>query len=138
MAWTDEVSAYRPEARHHGPVPSDVARSGYRLTVLLTVAAVLAQVHPKHRPATVCLVREVTGVPCPFCGGTTAAVHVGRADLLGALRASPLAVFGAPVVAVWPALGRRLTRVPSHLRLGALLVVLASSELWQLHRFGWL
>ena len=107
------------------------------MTLLLIVAVVLAQLHPKHRPATVCLLRGLTGIPCPFCGGTTAAVHVGRADLVGALRASPLAVLGAPGVAVWPVLGRQLARVPSYLRLGALVAVLAGSELWQLHRFGW-
>ncbi|MDT7536698.1 MAG: hypothetical protein QOI82_283 [Actinomycetota bacterium] len=114
-----------------------VARSGYRLTVLLTVAVVLAQFHPRHRPATVCLLRGLTGIPCPFCGGTTAAVHAGRLDLPGALRASPLAVLGAPLVAVWPALGSRVARAPSYARLGGLAAVLIGSELWQLHRFGW-
>ena len=115
-----------------------VTRSGYRLTVLVTVAVVLAQVHPKHRPATVCLLRGVTGIPCPFCGGTTAAVHAGRADLAAAVRSSPLAVFGAPVVAVWPLLSRQLGRLPRSAGLGALVAVLAGSELWQLHRFGWI
>ena len=114
------------------------ARSAYRLTVALTVAVVLAQVHPRHRPATVCLLRGVTGIPCPFCGGTTAAVHVGRADLRGALHASPLALIGAPLVAAWPVLGGLLPRVRSAARISALVAVLAGSELWQLHRFGWI
>jgi hypothetical protein len=118
-------------------VPRALTRSGLRLAGLLAVAVVLANVHPRTRPATVCVLRGLTGVPCPFCGGTTAAVHVGSADLLGALRASPLAVIGAPVVAVWPVLRDRLSRLPSSSRVGALVVILAASELWQLHRVGW-
>jgi hypothetical protein len=102
------------------------------------VVLVLAQIHPRHRPATVCLLRGMTGIPCPFCGGTTAAVHIGRADVMGALKASPLAVFGAPVVAAWPVLRAPLARLVSSAGLIGLVAVLAGSELWQLHRFGWL
>jgi hypothetical protein len=47
-------------------------------------------------------------------------------------------VLGAPVVAVWPLLQARLARLPSGARLGGLLFALAGSELWQLHRFGWI
>jgi hypothetical protein len=119
-------------------VPRALTRSGLRLAALLAVAVVLANIHPRTRPATVCLLRRVTGIPCPFCGGTTAAVHAGSADLAGALRASPLAVFGAPVVAVWPVLRRHLSRVPSYIRVGGPLAALVASELWQLHRFGWI
>jgi hypothetical protein len=115
-----------------------VAQSGRRLTALLVVAIVLAQVHPKHRPATVCLLRGVTGIPCPFCGGTTAAVHAGRAEVLAALRASPLAVLGAPVVAVWPLLTHHVARLPLSARLTGLATLVGGSELWQLHRFGWI
>jgi hypothetical protein len=120
------------------PMQGAVARSGWRLTALLVVAVALAHVHPKHRPATVCLVRGLTGIPCPFCGGTTAAVHVGRADLRGALHASPLALLGAPLFAAWPVLGSLLPRVPAAARIGSLIAVIAGSELWQLHRFGWI
>src|SRR5689334_11939592 len=119
------------------PMPAAIARSGWRLTGLLVVAVVLAHVHPRHRPATLCLLRGLTGIPCPFCGGTTAAVHVGRADLRGALHASPLALIGAPVVATWPVLGSLLPRLSASVRTSALVAVLAGSELWQLHRFGW-
>lgn len=103
---------------------------------MLGAALVLAQLHLPHRPATVCLLRAVTGLPCPFCGGTTAAVHVGRGDLVGALRASPLAVVAAPVSAFLPLLaGRVRPLLPWR---AALVLVLAGSELWQLHRFGWI
>jgi len=112
--------------------------SGVRLAGLLLAAVVLAQVHPRGRPATLCLLRRLTGVPCPFCGGTTAAVHVGRADLVGALRASPLALVGAPLVAVLPLVRDTLRRLPATMRLGTLIAALLGSELWQLHRFGWI
>ena len=112
--------------------------SGVRLAGLLVAAVALAQVHPRGRPATLCLLRRLTGVPCPFCGGTTAAVHVGRADLVGALRASPLALLGAPVVAMLPLVRDTLRRLPAIARLGALAAALLWSELWQLHRFGWI
>lgn len=125
-------------ARVSFAVSPAVTRSGYRLVVVLVAAVLLGQVHPKHRPALVCPLRAVTGIPCPFCGGTTAAAHVGRADLLAAVRASPLAVVGAPVVAVWPVLRRQLARVPRRAQVAALAVGVAGSELWQLHRLGWI
>jgi hypothetical protein len=99
---------------------------------------VVAYVHLPYRPATLCVVRGLTGIPCPFCGGTTAAVQAGRGDAVAALRASPLAVIGTPMAAVWPLLSTAAARVPSSIKLGSLLAALAGSELWQLHRFGWI
>ena len=37
-----------------------------------------------------CLIRSVTGWPCPTCGATHAAVALSRLDLAGALVANPL------------------------------------------------
>jgi hypothetical protein len=119
-------------------VSDAVQRSGLRLAGLLAVAFVLANLHPRGRPATICMLRAVTGVPCPLCGGTTAAVHVGRADLRGAVQASPLVVIAAPVIAALPLLRGRLARLPAYVRVFGPLIALAGSELWQLHRFGWL
>lgn len=83
-----------------------------------------------------CLLRGLTGVPCPFCGGTTAMVQLGRGDLLAGLQASPLVVLGAPLWTLWPRLGpafaARVTRRWAYAALGLALV---ASELWQLHRF---
>jgi hypothetical protein len=118
-------------------VHRSVSLSGLRVIALLGIAVLLAHVHPRHRPATVCLLRAVTGIPCPFCGGTTAAVQAGRGDLVGALRASPLAVAAAPVVALLPMLNGRLAWPGPRARLPLLGLVLLGSELWQLHRFGW-
>ena len=110
--------------------------SATRVLGLLAVAVVLASLHLPGRPSSFCTPRTLTGVPCPLCGGTTAVVRLGRADLLGAFRASPLAVLGglAFVLGPWqrrPALSR------AALWLSIALVALAS-ELWQLHRYGFL
>ncbi|MCU1623060.1 MAG: hypothetical protein JWL79_1905 [Frankiales bacterium] len=115
-----------------------VATARWRTTLgrgglLLAAAAGLALLHVR-RPGSLCLLRTVTGIPCPLCGGTTAAVHVGRGDLAGGLRASPLAVLGAVAFA-----GRPLMHLPQlssrHVWL-LILTVAAASELYQLGRFG--
>jgi hypothetical protein len=97
------------------------------------------------RPPTVCLLRGTTGIPCPFCGSTTAGVCLGHADVAGALHASPLAVAMAvgfvalpvvrrsPIATRW----RSLPRSPRQsMALTAILATLALSEMWQLMRFG--
>ena len=109
---------------------STVTRTG----VLLAAAVGLSLLHLPWRPRTVCLLRTVTGIPCPLCGGTTAAVEVGRGDLVGGLRASPLAVLGAlafvlaPLIAL-PQLSRRNVWL-------LILTVASAAELYQLGRFG--
>lgn len=104
----------------------------HRATVLLLAVVALATVHLPGRPSTLCALRSVTGVPCPFCGSTTAGVRLGSGDVLGALRASPVAVLGAVGFVLGP-LGR-----PSLGRYGWLLLgaVAFAAELWQLQRFG--
>jgi hypothetical protein len=114
------------------PAPAVAAR----LAGLLGVAVALAHLHPVGRPATLCALRALTGIPCPFCGGTTAAVRIGAGDLAGALHASPLAVLAAPVVAALPVLRSWLPRVSRPVALTALLIALGGSEIWQLYRFG--
>jgi hypothetical protein len=103
---------------------------------MLAGALVLANVHLTGRPTTLCLLRATTGIPCPLCGGTTAAARVGAGDVGAALRASPLVVLAAPVVALVPVLRPRLDRIAPKVRVAILLSLLAASELWQLHRFG--
>lgn len=102
----------------------------------MLVALLLAVVVVPWRPPTLCVLRGLTGIPCPFCGGTTAMVSLGRADLVEALRASPLAVLGAPAWVAWPRIGPAVSR---HLtpwrRWAAVGAVLVASELWQLQRF---
>ena len=66
-----------------------------RVVVMGVLALGLAQLHLRNRPETLCPMRMLTGVPCPLCGGTTAAIALGKGDMVQALRASPLAVVGA-------------------------------------------
>lgn len=99
--------------------------------VVLAVAALHVR-----RPATLCLLRATTGVPCPFCGGTTAAVRLGHADLRGAVAASPLALL---LIVTWPLVG--VVRGPGWWQVRAarwslIAVALVSAEVWQLLRFG--
>lgn len=121
-----------------GPIrPTRAARQVVtRVAVMLAVVAAVAAVHLRHRPPTLCLLRAVTGVPCPFCGGTTAAVDLGHGRLVDALRASPLAV---ALIGVWPFAGLPRPRwVGSNrglVRIG-IVVALVAAEVWQLHRFG--
>jgi predicted ABC-type sugar transport system permease subunit len=118
--------------------------SGQRVAFGAVAALAVANLHVPGRPATLCPLRALTGIPCPFCGGTTAAVQLGRFDLLGALRANPVVVLGALVVAAtpaviafrtsrhvarWPALSPRTIRV-------AITIAVVFSEVWQLFRFG--
>ncbi|MDX6211973.1 MAG: hypothetical protein QOF82_1060 [Frankiales bacterium] len=104
-------------------------------------AIALGAVQLPHRPHTLCLLRAVTGIPCPLCGGTTAAVQVGQGHLAAGLAANPLAFFGAIVLVLaatpW---GRRAVgswrRQPATVRVLLGTAVLTAGECWQLARFG--
>jgi Protein of unknown function (DUF2752) len=122
-------------------MPTTVTRPLYRFAVLGVAAVALSAVHVPGRPHTLCVFRAVTGLPCPFCGGTTAAVRVGQGRLGAALVANPMVVLGAVVLVLAATeYGRRAVRswrvLPprSRLLLGGAVLVL--SECWQLVRFG--
>jgi hypothetical protein len=94
-----------------------------------------------------CLLRLLTGVPCPGCGLTTAAVALVHGDPAGAWAANP-AIYGLAVlaVAVGPLVALRATRVlgpprpwaPDRRRhMGRVIGLLAvASWIYQLHRLG--
>jgi Protein of unknown function (DUF2752) len=109
-----------------------------RYGVLAAGAVALGALHLRHRPATMCPFRALTGLPCPFCGGTTSASRLGHGDLRGALAASPLAVvmlgFWPLVSAISPPRWWRRRR----LRITVIVLILIVAELWQLVRFGYL
>lgn len=105
-----------------------------RCGLLLLAAALVAAVDLPGRPQTLCLLRAATGVPCPLCGGTTAAVAVGSGRPLAALAASPLVVLGAAALIVLPLLPRTTRqRLDAH-RTALLLTALGAGQGWQLLR----
>jgi Protein of unknown function (DUF2752) len=107
-----------------------------RYLAMAGVVLAVGALHIPHRPATLCLFRAITGIPCPLCGGTTAAVRLGHGNVTGALGASPLAI---ALFATWPLLGTFRTpgwwQVP-RTRWLVIAAVLVASEVWQLVRFG--
>ena len=112
-----------------------LTQTGIRAVAVAATVGLLAAVHVR-RPATFCFLRATTGVPCPFCGGTTAAVDLGRGRLPAALAASPLALL---MLAGWALVGvvrEPIMRVARPRRIAIVLALLAMAEIWQLHRFG--
>ncbi|MDQ1713647.1 MAG: hypothetical protein QOE45_3097 [Frankiaceae bacterium] len=90
-----------------------------------------------HRPpafASVCLLRAMTGIPCPLCGGTTAFTRLGRGNVAGALAASPVALLAGAALVLAPALSGRV-HVPHRVRPWLLTGVAAFAWTWQLARF---
>jgi hypothetical protein len=119
---------------------------GYNSLARLTaVAGGLLALAWLPRPHTICPFLMLTGIPCPFCGGTHAGIDLGRGHPASALRASPLAVCGAMAVVILPVLrttrlAERWRQLPAKTRntvaITGILACLAASEVWQLVRFG--
>jgi hypothetical protein len=65
------------------------------------LAAKLAQDHGLPWPH--CWIRELTGVPCPTCGGTRSLLALLRCDLPTALRFNPLFTLGCVALTIWVA-----------------------------------
>ncbi len=128
--WTDKALALAS----HGPL-------GVVLRAAAVTAAALgaAWVHRYHDPGVLCPLRRFTGVPCPFCGGTTVFIELGSGDLLGALAANPVVLLGTfGVVAAPVRLGGFWWELPARARNRVLGTAVALAWLWQLHRFGFL
>jgi hypothetical protein len=118
----------------------------WRFAILVAAVVGLAALRVP-RPPTLCALREATGVPCPMCGFTTAAVHLGHADVAGAAGVSPLAVAVCAGFVLVPFIRRSRTatvwrELPNRWRqllpVFAIVAILAFAEFWQLHRFGFL
>ena len=58
--------------------------------------------HDPHYEVTVCLVKNVTGFPCPSCGSTRAMVALWNGDLGGVIRFNPIGLLLAVVLLVAP------------------------------------
>ena len=125
-----------------------------RITLFGAGAAMAGAVYPALMAHTggqglPCPLRTLTGVPCPFCGLTTATVAMTHGNWSAAAAASPLAyliaalvVGTAPVLVAragglgsaprsWSAAARRQTG-------WAMACLVALSWLFQLHRYGFL
>jgi Protein of unknown function (DUF2752) len=119
---------------------------GYNaLARLIAIACGLLWLAWLPRPHTICPFLMLTGIPCPFCGGTHAGIDLGRGHPISALRASPLAVCGAVIVVILPilrttSLAERWRLLPAKTRnivaITSIVGALAASEVWQLVRFG--
>lgn len=124
-----------------GPVPAGrllgargVRGVAGRLAVVATGTLFLGLLRI-HRPpslATVCILRAVTGVPCPLCGTTTAAVRLGRGNVLGALAANPVTVLAGGLLVLAPVLRYRVPHRAAPWLLTGLAVF---AWTWQLARF---
>jgi hypothetical protein len=135
------VASYRPR--------STPERLAVVAAALVPAAIAYPAVHAATGFAPVCPLREVTGVPCPFCGGTTAATALADARLADALAANPfvpaLAVVLAGVLLVVAARALGLVAPPrswprDRQRTAALVAgaLVTASWAFQLGRYGWL
>lgn len=105
--------------------------------VLGAVALVLANLQLPWRPTTLCALRGTIGIPCPLCGTTTAAVHIGQLDLLGALAANPFTVTIIALIATAPLTGIDRwwdTSLRSRPRALICIALFVAAEVWQLFR----
>ena len=97
---------------------------------LLAAGAVLPAL--PGEPGLPCLLRTLTGIPCPLCGMTTSVVAALHLDPADALAANPAGV--AVVLAAVALLVVRPVRLP--LPLLAPPIALAALWLFELHRFS--
>ena len=108
-----------------------------RATVLFALGAVAARLHAVHDPGVVCPLRLLTGIPCPFCGSTSAVMDLGSGDLDAAVRVQPMTVLAAGVLVTTPTGWYRRWAYLSHRYRGALLLsAVAMSWIYQMVRLG--
>ena len=115
------------------PARAALGRVALRASIGLGGAVLVAALRLHERSVTVCPLRAVTGVPCPLCGGTTAAGRIGRGDVLGGLAANPVAVLAAALLVLAPVLSGRV-RLPHRAAPWLFTVGVLFAWVWQLTR----
>ena len=113
-----------------GTVALDARELRWTGAAVLAAGAVLPAL--PGEPGAPCLLRTLTGIPCPFCGMTTSVVAALHFDPAAALAANPGGV--AVVVAAIALLVVRPVRLPVPVLAPPL--VLAGLWLFELHRFS--
>ncbi len=88
---------------------------------------------------TVCPLKLTAGLPCPFCGGTTATFHLATGEFAAAFRSNPLVAAAIPLFAAWSLLwlgfGMRIvTPLSAWAVTGLFLLLLALNWVWILAR----
>ena len=94
---------------------------------------------------TICPLRRLTGVPCPFCGMTTGTLELAHGDIVASVAANPFAVVlvTAIIVAFIPAIYRSGWFRASWRRIKPMapvipLLLLPLLWLWELNRFDFI
>lgn len=120
-----------------GPGASGMRVAGTRAAYAAGAVAAVALAGPLlqssglHRPATLCLLRATTGVPCPFCGTTTALARLTGGDVAGALAANPVTLLVALAFVVAPLVA---FRVPPRAAPALFTSLVGFAWVWQLAR----
>ncbi|GGV23417.1 hypothetical protein GCM10010182_52370 [Actinomadura cremea] len=118
-------------AARHGP-----AGTMLRVAAMAVAAVGASWIHRVNDPGVLCPLRALTGIPCPFCGGTTVFIELGSGHPARAALANPVILTGAIGFAVAPlGAGRRWWALAPRTRTWVLGIALVGSELWQLVRF---
>lgn len=111
--------------------------AGARIGMMALAAVSVAALHRFRDPGVLCPMRYLTGIPCPFCGGTTVFIELGSGQPVRALLASPLVFLGAIGFAVAPlGLNARWRALRPRARAWILGIAITASGIWQLARFG--
>ena len=108
------------------------------------LVGVFVLVKPAGSEATLCLFRNATGLPCPTCGSTRAALAVADGRLPEAVVLNPLMTVAILVGVVWLTVrigfARRieldLTGPARGLAWGAMALLLAANWVWVIARQG--
>ena|SRR5690242_1584175 len=102
--------------------PQGVDRAALGLSLCCVGAAALggiSGVDVNHPGAPGCLLRAVTGIPCPFCGLTHAMMALGQGNVAAAIAQNPLGLLVLPLAVLVLVMGVRVVLRGGRLRFPA-------------------